>query len=78
MESYFINHTKHVIVATNKMASRNISRYLCESIKNNCWSITDDIEFIDVKEQQNDKLIRLIEENYYYCELKVHQTLYNN
>jgi hypothetical protein len=78
MESYFINHTKNVIVGTHKAASKNISKYLCEAVKDNCWSITDHIEFVDVKDKQNDKLIRLIEENYYYCELKVHQTFYNN
>jgi len=80
MCSYFINHSKHAIAVTDKKASENISLFMSSCIKDNGWSITDSIEFIDYfksSSELNQKITKLVEENYYYCDPVVHQSFYN-
>ena len=40
----FINHTKHHIEQTNNFVHKNVSKFLFEVIRDNKWSIGDQIE----------------------------------
>ena len=67
---FFINHSKTFITQTNQNAKLNISDALCKTIRENQWSICDNIEFIDYlhcNENGRDKIKILIEQQYYYC-----------
>ena len=80
MNSFFINHTKAVIAVTDKNASKNISMFLCNAIKENAWSITDNIEYVDylkVSSNQNWTMANLVENQYYHCDPLIQQTFYN-
>ncbi len=67
---FLINHSKTFITMTEKDAKKNISNALCKTIRDNQWSICDNIELIDYlhcNENGRDKIKDLIEKKYYYC-----------
>ena len=69
-----------MIVVSDKAASTNVSLFLCNSIRENAWSITDTIEFIDYSKSSSDlnqKMAKLVEHEYYLCDKIVHQSFYN-
>ena len=61
---FFMNHTKKCIIRTNDLAMKNISKYLCITIKKHQWSITDDIELVDYNK---DRLFVKSMMNDYFC-----------
>jgi hypothetical protein len=72
----FINHTKHHIEKTNNFVHKNISKFLFEVIRDNKWSIGDQIELANVH-SNNEKIKKMIENEYYYCSEESKQWLYN-
>ena len=62
----FINHSKKAIELTDKAASKNISKYLFEAIRDNKWSIGDTIEFSDVYINRYN-LRNFVENEHYIC-----------
>ena len=67
---FFINHSKNFITMTEKDAKKNISNALCKTIRENIWSICDNIELVDYihcNENGREKIKMLIEQQYYYC-----------
>ena len=70
MSDFFINHTKHFITSTTKDAKINIANTLCKTIRDNQWSICDNIEFVELLHCTPDKKYKikmLIDNEYYYC-----------
>ena len=70
MSHFFINHSKHSITSTTKDAKINIANTLCNAIRDNQWSICDNIEFVELLHCTPDKKYKikmLIDNEYYYC-----------
>ena len=74
--AYLINHTKCFIVEVPLSAKINISKTLCEAIRDNLWSITDQIEFAEYLHCDHIYLQKLIEEKYYFCDTVTSRNFY--
>ena len=67
---FFINHTKHFIIRASNDTKKNISNSLCNTIRDNQWSICDHIEFVDYRycgDNDREKIKLLIKNLYYNC-----------
>jgi len=72
----FVNHSKYSIVGAEKNAKLNIAKSLGDTIRDNSWSITDHIEFIDMLRYDKSKIKELIEDQYYHCDPKYSHYFY--
>ena len=70
MSYFFINHSKCSITSTTKEVKINIANTLCKAIRDNKWSICDNIEFVELlhcSQAKKYKIKMLIDNEHYYC-----------